>query len=328
MRKTILLLLLLAASNAGAQFNYDVKTDNPLRTFSGGATNLPLLNATNRFTGPLQLPSVTAGRVPIIDAGGNLTNSAVTPTALGYLDATSSVQTQLDSKPTVALTNLALLNGTNVFTGTTNIFAGNLMSTGFANFSRTIVLFETNNFFFPDLATNGQGLAGGNTTNTATNIWLNTANYIPSNIFTVTLPAVNYTNASVSILYDLEYTNSRPSASYGIVVSAGTNRVQIVPIGSTGASWPYYRIFSSTASLIANQGSTTNQLAANAGPPLSSFVVSSQSYIPASYVDTSAPWDMTFEWGAQIANTGALTNTFCRRFQVIVTLPADTRVSQ
>jgi len=227
-------------------------------------------------------------------------------------------------------TNNALLNTNNVFTGPTNIFAGNLMSTGFANFSRTIVIFETNNFFFPNLATNGQGLAGGNTTNTATNIWLNTANYIPSNIFTVTLPAVNYTNASVTIAYDLEYTNARPAVgSYGIVVSAGTNRIQIVsPISTTGASWPYFRTFAGTGSLIANQGSTTNQLAANAGPPLSSFVTSTQSYIAASYVNTSAPWDMTFEWGAQTANTGALTNTFCRRFQVIVTLPADTRVSQ
>ena len=227
-------------------------------------------------------------------------------------------------------TNNALLNTNNVFTGPTNIFAGNLMSTGFANFSRTIVLFETNNFFFPDLATNGAGFAGGNSTNTSTNIWLNTANYIPSNIFTITLPAVHYTNAAISIAYDLEYTNSRPASSYGIMVSGGTNRIQVInPVSSTGATWPYFRTFvATTATLLANQGSTTTQLAANAGPPQSAFVTSTQSYIPASYVNTSSPWDMTFEWGAQTANVGSLTNTFCRRFQVIVTLPADTRVSQ
>lgn len=225
-------------------------------------------------------------------------------------------------------TNNALLNGTNVFTGT-NIFSGNLMSTGFANFQRTFVIFETNNFFFPDLATNAQGLAGNNMTNTSTNIWLNTANYIPSNIFTVSLPAVPHTNASVSILYDLEYTNSRPTISYGIVVSVGTNRVQIVsPIGSTGATYRYHRTFGTTAAIITAQGSATNQLAINAGPPLTSFVTATQSYTNASYVNLSAPWDMRFEWGAQVNTTGRLTNTFCRRLQVIVTLPADTRVNQ
>jgi hypothetical protein len=95
--KTIILLI-LSAFTAFAATLYPVMTDNANRTFAGGGTNLALLNATNRFTGPLQLPSVTAGRVPIIDAGGNLTNSAVTPTTLAFLDATSSLQTQMDSK--------------------------------------------------------------------------------------------------------------------------------------------------------------------------------------------------------------------------------------
>lgn len=226
-------------------------------------------------------------------------------------------------------TNVALLNGTNVFTGPTNIFGGNLMVTNFANFARSMVVFETNNFFFPDLATAGQGLAGGNTTNTSTNIWLNTANYIPSNIFTITLPPMPYTNGAVSFAYDLEYTNSRPATGFAFVVSAGTNRVQIIaPVSSTGATYPYHRILSSTATIIQNQGSTTSQLAANAGPPATSYVVASQSYVPAAYVDTSSAWNMTFEWGAQTSIGGPLTNTFCRKFQIIYTIPADTRVSQ
>lgn len=48
--KTIILLI-LSAFTAFAATTYPVLTDNPLRTFSGGATNLALLNGTNVFTG-------------------------------------------------------------------------------------------------------------------------------------------------------------------------------------------------------------------------------------------------------------------------------------
>jgi hypothetical protein len=49
--KTILLLI-LSAFTAFAATTYPVLTDNPNRTFTGGATNLALLNATNQvFTG-------------------------------------------------------------------------------------------------------------------------------------------------------------------------------------------------------------------------------------------------------------------------------------
>lgn len=112
--KLIVALLLVCAQAAFAA----VGPSGGGTVIPGGSTNLALLNATNSFTGPLQLTGITAARVPIIDAGGNLTNSAVTPTTLGYLDATSSVQTQLDSKPTVSLTNVALLNASaNGFAG-------------------------------------------------------------------------------------------------------------------------------------------------------------------------------------------------------------------
>ena len=91
--KTIILLI-LSAFTAFAATTYPVLTDNANRTFSGGATNLALLNGTNVFTG---------------------TNTFNTNLIFG----SSTLQTQLDSKPTVALTNVALLNGTNnIFTGT------------------------------------------------------------------------------------------------------------------------------------------------------------------------------------------------------------------
>jgi len=48
--KTIILLI-LSAFTAFAATTYPVLTDNPLRTFSGGGTNLALLNGTNVFTG-------------------------------------------------------------------------------------------------------------------------------------------------------------------------------------------------------------------------------------------------------------------------------------
>jgi len=62
--------------------------------------------ASPTFTGTVTTPSLnvsgqTASTVPYLDANKNLVSSSVTPTTLGYLDATSSIQTQLDDKVTV-----------------------------------------------------------------------------------------------------------------------------------------------------------------------------------------------------------------------------------
>lgn len=46
----------------------------------------------------LSLPQETAERVVILDASGNLESSGVSNTTLSYLDATSSIQNQLDAK--------------------------------------------------------------------------------------------------------------------------------------------------------------------------------------------------------------------------------------
>lgn len=45
-----------------------------------------------------KLEALTASRVPVLDGSGFLSASSVTATTLGYLDATSSIQTQLDAK--------------------------------------------------------------------------------------------------------------------------------------------------------------------------------------------------------------------------------------
>lgn len=51
-RMKTIILLILSALTAFAATTYPVLTDNPLRTFSGGGTNLALLNGTNQvFTG-------------------------------------------------------------------------------------------------------------------------------------------------------------------------------------------------------------------------------------------------------------------------------------
>jgi len=50
---------------------------------------------------------ITANRALISDANGVPTHSAVTATQLGYVDATSSIQTQIDGKANTALSNLA-----------------------------------------------------------------------------------------------------------------------------------------------------------------------------------------------------------------------------
>jgi hypothetical protein len=58
--KTIILLI-LSAFTAFAATTYPVLTDNPLRTFSGGGTNLALLNTNQTWTGT---PTFPAGFYP------------------------------------------------------------------------------------------------------------------------------------------------------------------------------------------------------------------------------------------------------------------------
>ena len=81
----------------------------------------PLASPT--FTGTVTTPALnlsgqTASTVPYLDASKNLVSSTVTPTTLGFLDATSSIQTQLNSKVSSSGTvsgingHLATWNGT------------------------------------------------------------------------------------------------------------------------------------------------------------------------------------------------------------------------
>jgi len=64
-----------------------------------------------------KLATLTANRVAITDAGGVIIPSGITVTTLNFLDATSSVQTQLNAKltdPTTTIGDLIFRNGSNV----------------------------------------------------------------------------------------------------------------------------------------------------------------------------------------------------------------------
>ena len=58
-----------------------------------------------------KLAALSASKVAVTDAAGHLTVSAVTPTQLGYVDATSSIQTQLNTKTTSGSIMNADING-------------------------------------------------------------------------------------------------------------------------------------------------------------------------------------------------------------------------
>lgn len=79
-------------------------TDNALVRWDG-TTGTAIQNSTATLsdtgllsTSNLLVSGLTASTVPYLDASKQLTSSSVTPTQLGYLDATSSIQTQLNGK--------------------------------------------------------------------------------------------------------------------------------------------------------------------------------------------------------------------------------------
>lgn len=74
---------------------------------SGTLTDASNNNQLSWSTTGVSFSQLTASTVPYLDASKTLTSSAVTPTQLSYLDATSSIQTQLNSKVTTVTGDLA-----------------------------------------------------------------------------------------------------------------------------------------------------------------------------------------------------------------------------
>jgi hypothetical protein len=93
-----------------------------LTNYGGTVTNFVMYGTT--LQGSTTNASLTASRVMVTDANKVQSSSAVTTTTLAFLDATSSVQTQLDSKAGLAATNV--WTGTNTFTATGLFPANNI----------------------------------------------------------------------------------------------------------------------------------------------------------------------------------------------------------
>lgn len=96
------------ASPAIGMLRYNSTTSRHEFYASGAWQNHARLSG-DTFTGTVTVPTfnlsgATASTVPYLDASKNLVSSSVTPTQLGYLDATSSIQTQLNGKQ-ATLTN-------------------------------------------------------------------------------------------------------------------------------------------------------------------------------------------------------------------------------
>ena len=87
---------------------------------------------TPRLLAMSDLPALTANRVLLSDVSGYVSASTVTNTTLGYLDATSSIQTQLNGKGGLAATNS--WSGLNTFTyGSINLGVASTTE-GYINF--------------------------------------------------------------------------------------------------------------------------------------------------------------------------------------------------
>ncbi len=104
---TTTLSYLDATSSIQTQLNAKEGTITNLPIAQGGTNSTTALN-NNRIMQSsggaiVEAAAITAARVLISDANGIPTHSTITSTTLGYLDATSSVQTQLNAKePTIS----------------------------------------------------------------------------------------------------------------------------------------------------------------------------------------------------------------------------------
>ena len=117
--KTILSLLLTCVASFAAT-TYPVITDNANRQFTGGATNLSLLNGTNVFGGTNRY----TGTVIITNAASTLSGNGagMTNLAAGNIASGSLSDARLSA-------NVPLLNANQTYTGT-NTFATNTVFSG------------------------------------------------------------------------------------------------------------------------------------------------------------------------------------------------------
>ena len=282
--KTILSLLLTCVASFAAT-TYPVITDNANRQFTGGATNLSLLNGTNVFGGTNRY----TGTVIITNAASTLSGNGAGMTNLsaGNIASGSLSDARLSA-------NVPLLNGTNVFTGT-NTFTASKFYPANGIGVRTLWT-STSNFFTGTLNTNTYSQitnAGGNSSGTC--------------VLDLTLPALVGSNSLVT----LSYTVWRPAAGTQNTVwcfYAGSNTNFFGFTSQIGTS-PTYASSHTGVQLFANSGSFTNQrVAANVMSPIAYVPGTAALGGTTNILDTSVPWKFRMDVCCTNSSAAALTN--------------------
>ena len=203
----------LSQSGSGVQVAVGGITDTQVSTTAG--IQLTKLAALNNSI------------VPVTSTSGFLTNSSTTTTQLGFLDATSSIQTQLNSKLSTVLTSgdIYLGNASNVATPTAISGGATISNTGVITLGNTAVT--------------GQAITGyvsGAGTITATDTILTAIEKLNGNIsglvssFNSRTGAVipqsgDYTTALVTESGNLYFTNARAIASTLTAYSSTTGTI-------------------------------------------------------------------------------------------------------
>ena len=170
-------------------------------TITGAATTITTSN-------------LTASRVLVSDASGKVAANTVTTTTLGYLDATSSIQTQLNGKQ-------ATLTNPVTGTGTTNSLP---KFTGASTLGDSSVIQLTNN----DLTINGLNIGRGNSSIITNNIYgLNAGNAITTgsnNVFFGDISGQNNTTGDANTFIGSRSGNANISGNFNSFLGSSTGR--------------------------------------------------------------------------------------------------------
>lgn len=282
---------LLTVSNA--QVTTDGKLTGYVTNLGGFATNAALTGGTVTSVTNLDL---TASRVMLSDANKVPTSSSVTATTLGYLDATSSVQTQIDSKPTVALTNVALLSGTNVFTGT-NTFTAEKFFPANGIGLRFLAVTNLPVLSFYDAATNSSVP------------YTNGGFSVCTPVVSIPVQACVGSNSAVGVSLVYYKTNATPSAGE-LHAWAGTNYISRLAAITASATVQRFifggAAFNNAGNLFKNFGSFTNQIPATRDGNDTGVDA------PFTIVDSGSPWTLNIGF----TSTSGATNVAFVRFEV------------
>lgn len=224
-----------------------------------------------------------------------------TPYANGFVQTVTSTGTAQTYLGIGSSTNNALLNGTNVFTGT-NTFAG-----GKINALTYRVLYQTNltGYSITSSSTVGESY------NTSGGVTVTDTNYIAgsswqTNLWTATMPALQATNSIVAMSVSYKRTNAVSAISGAFDVIVGTNWIgnlgSLVGTTSTITNVNIIALTYAGSEIFRNLGSMSVQMPSPQIPSAAFFNVSggnanSRYFTHASHVDTSAPWTMTVKAG-------------------------------